>query len=610
MAAKTIFKFSTAVQFKVDPPVLRSNVPQKRHRLGLKYFDNTFTGADAIQTLLNLVKIRPDIFPENTNRRNISRLCSKLLEQGILERVGVSDSANSNHEVSNGIKTRSQTLSYNSSNSHGMFSGSNTVHNFSSIELNQNNYNSFQVNRFLGKNSKLFRFEDNNSALYKLAIVENALNDGSHHLSPTKSNNNNNVGSNNLNSSILQDLVNHSQSFHNQKQKTEIQAADIERTCTRELVRVRLLQLLDINFIDNIVASPNTKPGQGSLLLGNDSNAGNENTSNGTSNNNSSSTSSNQGLFSSITSKFSNFSSSNQDKDKNSSKDNDTTILENIPWDPELCTKFDALVKQSTFNPNDSIVSAGLHHIHNFLIGRNRGLFNGLTDFYRQDCSHQQGINLYKLIQQYYRHCFNTYKASLINGKWSEVLQAIGRLIEQIKRIEASEQMIQRQQNGQLKNLPNPINNNCNNTSSMMGNVSLNLSVCSFSSSGTENSLRTSQKEVIEASQLFFQFLSGKNRQEMISLMNFLRTCSTASGPLSIEGIIMDYCGIFFCTNNWDTKEYCISGDGINEKFEYEKQILYLWIDNCDILGEIPEELNRQIKLKCDLRAELIYFLN
>jgi len=213
-----------------------------------------------------------------------------------------------------------------------------------------------------------------------------------------------------------------------------------------------------------------------------------------------------------------------------------------------------------------------------YLIGRNRGLFNGLTDFYRQNNSHQQGLNLYKLIQQYYKHCFTAYKASLINSKWAEVLEAIGRLIEQIKKLEISEQY----STGQGKN-----------------NISLNLSVCSFNSSGTDNSLRTSQKEVLEASQLFFQFLSEKNRNEIISLLSFLRICSCSSGPLSIEGILLDYSNIIFSCVNWDSKKYNISQ--LNEVYSYDQQIMNLWVENFEVLGGLPEELGRQIKLKCEL---------
>ena len=52
--------------------LLKINVPLKRHRLGLKYYENTFTGSEAIQTLMNVVKSRPDLFPENTNSTAIN----------------------------------------------------------------------------------------------------------------------------------------------------------------------------------------------------------------------------------------------------------------------------------------------------------------------------------------------------------------------------------------------------------------------------------------------------------------------------------------------------------------------------------------------------------
>ena len=67
--------------------LLKNNVPIKKHRVGLRYYENTFSGAEAVQTILTQVKIRPDLFSENTNRRNLSRLCNKLLERGVLEKA-------------------------------------------------------------------------------------------------------------------------------------------------------------------------------------------------------------------------------------------------------------------------------------------------------------------------------------------------------------------------------------------------------------------------------------------------------------------------------------------------------------------------------------------
>lgn len=248
--------------------------------------------------------------------------------------------------------------------------------------------------------------------------------------------------------------------------------SQIEKTCTRELVKVRLLQILDINFIDNIVVSPNNKSHTGSLLSENYSNLQNDSThechahenhtldadhSNTTHHYNTRNNKSNDSILTSIANKFT---GNSQNKEEN------YFCYENLPWENDLVKQFEVLVQQSTFDCHDAVVNLGLTHINNFLIGRNRGLFNGLTDFYRQSSSHQQGLNLYKLIQQYYKHCCMSYKASLINSKWNEVLQAIGRLIEQIKRLEVSEQ-------------------SCTGKS----NMSLNLSVCSFNSSGTDNSL-------------------------------------------------------------------------------------------------------------------------
>merc|ERR1712127_371870 len=67
--------------------LLKNNVPLKKHRVGLRYYENTFSGSEAVQTIFTQVKIRPDLFSENTNRRNLSRLCNKLLERGVLEKA-------------------------------------------------------------------------------------------------------------------------------------------------------------------------------------------------------------------------------------------------------------------------------------------------------------------------------------------------------------------------------------------------------------------------------------------------------------------------------------------------------------------------------------------
>ena len=50
--------------------------------------------------------------------------------------------------------------------------------------------------------------------------------------------------------------------------------------------------------------------------------------------------------------------------------------------------------------------------------------------------------------------------------------------------------------------------------------LNLNASICSFSSTGTASSLITSQKEVIEASQLFFQLIPEKHRAEIKTLLS------------------------------------------------------------------------------------------
>lgn len=171
---QTQFKYTSLWNDYIN--LLKSNVPLKKHRLGLKYYENTFTGADAINTFLSHLKNRPDLFPDNTNRRNISRLCSKLLEQGVLERVGVSNNnliSNPHHEFENHASfTNSLASSVNiMGNSHG------NNHNYSSLNIHHNlkshtgHHHTSSLNRISSRSnaSGFYKFEDNNSALYKIS---------------------------------------------------------------------------------------------------------------------------------------------------------------------------------------------------------------------------------------------------------------------------------------------------------------------------------------------------------------------------------------------------------------------------------------------------------
>lgn len=321
----------------------------------------------------------------------------------------------------------------------------------------------------------------------------------------------------------------------------------IEKDMIRESVRVRLLQLLDINFIDNIVTSPIGK--------------GNRNENN---ENNSSS------ILQAISSKFGN----NSEKLKLNSE---LSGYEDIGWNEELRIKFEKLVKLSTFDDTDPVLSRGLNLMNDHLIGRNNGLYNALTKFFQHDNQQHQGIELYKLINEYYKFIQKQTGRSLISSKWDEVISAIGRLMEQIKRIELS---------------------NCSEGLNL--HMELNASICSFSSTGTQASLVTSQKEVIEASQLFFQLIPEKHRIEIRSMLAFLRVCScVGGGHLSIDQIVMDFVNVVFDSSGWPNQAYKIHETG--EYFNYANQILTLWIENNDSIIELPSELGRQIKLKFEL---------
>jgi hypothetical protein len=215
--------------------------------------------------------------------------------------------------------------------------------------------------------------------------------------------------------------------------------------------------------------------------------------------------------------------------------------------------------------------------MNDHLIGRNNGLYNALTKFFQHDNQQHQGIELYKLINEYYKFIQKQTGRSLISSKWDEVVRAIGRLMEQIKRIELS---------------------NCNEGLNL--HMELNASICSFSSTGTQASLVTSQKEVIEASQLFFQLIPEKHRIEIRSMLAFLRVCScVGGGHLSIDQIVMDFVNVVFDSSNWPNQAYKIHETG--EYFNYANQILTLWIENNDSIIELPSELGRQIKLKFEL---------
>ena len=160
------------------------------------------------------------------------------------------------------------------------------------------------------------------------------------------------------------------------------------------------------------------------------------------------------------------------------------------------------------------------------------------------------------MITQYYQHIWSSSKKSLIPQKWEEVLQAIGRQLELIKKIEASSDI------------------------SMM-----NASVCSFSSTSTVGSLVTTQKEVLEASQIFFQLLPDNKRMEIKSLLTFLRSCVCAPGHLSMDHILNEYSDILFTSSTWQSQTYRIDQVG---EINYAGQILKLWIENHENITEMP----------------------
>ena len=414
--------------------LLKNNVPLKKHRVGLRYYENTFSGAEAVQTIFSQVKTRPDLFSENTNRRNLSRLCNKLLERGVLERA-----ESNNSQITNGV-----------------------------------------IDKFIDSKDAIYRI----SKAYQEPVI-----------------------SSNFSSAI-----------------NAANMGQIEKDMIRESVRVRLLQLLDINFIDNIVTSP---VGKGKF----------------------SDSSENSSILQAISSKF----GSKDDKLKLNSE---ISGYEDIGWNEELRVKFEKLVKLSTFDDTDPVLSRGLNLMNDHLIGRNNGLYNALTKFFQHDNQQHQGIELYKLINEYYKFIQKQTGRSLISSKWDEVIRAIGRLMEQIKRIELSH--VNEGLNLHMDGIMNRTE------------MELNASICSFSSTGTQASLVTSQKEVIEASQLFFQLIPEKHRIEIRSMLAFLRVCScVGGGHLSIDQIVMDYVNIVFDSSHWPNQAYRIHETG--EYFNYRK---------------------------------------
>lgn len=65
-------------------------------------------------------------------------------------------------------------------------------------------------------------------------------------------------------------------------------------------------------------------------------------------------------------------------------------------------------MKLSTFDDTDPVLSRGLNLMNDHLIGRNNGLYNALTKFFQHDNQQHQGIELYKLINEYYTVVFKT----------------------------------------------------------------------------------------------------------------------------------------------------------------------------------------------------------
>ena len=230
--------------------ILEDNITVKKHRIGLKYYDNCFSGLDAVQTILSQVKIRPDVFTDNTNRRNVTRLCAKLLERGVLERVGEKSE----------------------------------------------------------KNSSKPKFEDSKDACYKFSLNK----------------------------------------LYQEESFSLSENSNLEKECVKESARVRLLQLLDINFIDNIVASPKGKDQTSTVL-------------------------------SAITNRFSTHDNTEDDSQ----------------WDDNLKKKFILLINQSTMDGTDPVLNRGVHHLTEFLVGFNPGLFNGVAQFYRHPNKQHQSIELY-----------------------------------------------------------------------------------------------------------------------------------------------------------------------------------------------------------------------
>ncbi|CBY10942.1 unnamed protein product [Oikopleura dioica] len=213
--------------------LLHEQVSVKNRRQLLKTYSDVFTGANAVDVLLENVKQRPDLFAHNTTREQMARLCQRFVESRVFFPA----------------KADNKTSSPHFEDSPAVFYRFNKDHDY------------------LGSQDRVPFSEVGNAQFSNRASSEPDLTRVNPPHSPKPHSNFSPRSSNfsflnKKNRTRLFGSGTTIENMHTDEEDSD-ELFELDYRIEREAVRVRLLQLLDLPFVEDFVCSPGAVPMQG-----------------------------------------------------------------------------------------------------------------------------------------------------------------------------------------------------------------------------------------------------------------------------------------------------------------------------------------------------------
>ncbi|CAG5112670.1 Oidioi.mRNA.OKI2018_I69.chr2.g6860.t1.cds [Oikopleura dioica] len=213
--------------------LLHEQVSVKNRRQLLKTYSDVFTGANAVDVLLENVKQRPDLFAHNTTREQVTRLCQRFIESRVFFPA----------------KGDNKTSSPHFEDSPAVFYRFNKDHDY------------------LGSQDRVPFSEVGNAHFGNRASSEPDLTRVNPPQSPKP---HSNFSPRSSNFAFLQKKARTRlfgsgttiENMHTDEEDSD-ELFELDYRIEREAVRVRLLQLLDLPFVEDFVCSPGGVPIQG-----------------------------------------------------------------------------------------------------------------------------------------------------------------------------------------------------------------------------------------------------------------------------------------------------------------------------------------------------------